>query len=426
MARVRDRGRRTVVSIAVAIVALSAVPALADPDDTAERLEDARRSLEDARGELGATERALSEARDDLAAIDGTLELRTAELRALEADLAEAEAAHAETVERLAAATARVREAADELDALVEVERDHIARLEERAASTYKRGAGSSGAMLTALLGVSDLHDLSVGYRAVRAVLDDDRALVDRTRDLKYEAVEHRAELAGLRAEQQDEEAAARAAKEDVLVLVARHEDLVATVERGRAERAAILRRIEQDHRLQAQLVRQLDEKVATLTVELAAQLGRAEDVRWEDLDVDAPMPSWGPLLPERGHRWASAIDQAARAAGVDPRLLAALVWSESGFHPDAVSHAGAIGLTQLMPGTAAMLGLDPWHPLQNVAGGATYLRAQLATFAQVDLALAAYNAGPGAVAAHGGVPPFAETQLYVLTVLERYEDLTR
>lgn len=426
MPRVRDRGRRSVVTIVIAIVALGAVPALAEPDDTAEQLEDTRRGLEEARGELDSTERALSDARADLAAIDRTLAARTAELRALEGELEAAEAAHAETVDRLAAITTRVREAADELEALVEEERDHLARLEERAASTYMRGAGSSGAMLTTLLGVSDLHDLSVGYRAVRAVLDDDRALVDRTRELKYEAVEHRAELASLRAEQQDEEAAARAAKQAVEALVARHEDLVAAVEEERAERAAILRRIEDDHAMQAALVGRLDAKVTELTAELAAQLRRAQEVRWEDLDVDGPMPAWGPLLAERGHRWAPAIDQAAQAAGVDPRLFAALVWSESAFRPDAVSHAGAIGLAQLMPTTAAALGVDPWHPLQNLAGGATYLRAQLATFERVDLALAAYNAGPGAVAAHGGVPPYAETQLYVLTVLERYERLTR
>jgi hypothetical protein len=130
--------------------------------------------------------------------------------------------------------------------------------------------------------------------------------------------------------------------------------------------------------------------------------------------------------LPQGAQHWEQAVNRAAQEAGIDAGLLAALIQAESGFNPNARSHAGAIGLAQLMPGTAAMLGVDPWDPLQNLAGGATYLAAQLATFGSVELALAAYNAGPGAVESYGGVPPFAETQLYILTVLERYEYLSR
>jgi soluble lytic murein transglycosylase-like protein len=105
----------------------------------------------------------------------------------------------------------------------------------------------------------------------------------------------------------------------------------------------------------------------------------------------------------------------------LDPRLFAALVWTESAFNPAAVSHAGAIGLAQLMPGTAAGLGVDPWDPVQNLDGGARYLRAQLDAFGSVDLALAAYNAGPNAVSRYGGIPPYVETQFYVLRVLGHY-----
>ena len=89
------------------------------------------------------------------------------------------------------------------------------------------------------------------------------------------------------------------------------------------------------------------------------------------------------------------------------------------------MSHAGAIGLSQLMPGTAAGLGVDPWDPVQNMVGGARYLRAQLERFGSADLALAAYNAGPGRVESAGRtVPQITETQVYVLRVLERYESL--
>jgi soluble lytic murein transglycosylase-like protein len=112
-------------------------------------------------------------------------------------------------------------------------------------------------------------------------------------------------------------------------------------------------------------------------------------------------------------------IDAAAAKNGIDPALLRALVRQESGFDPAARSGAGATGLTQLMPGTAASLGVDPTDPAQALDGGARYLRQQLDRFGGDErLALAAYNAGPGAVARHGGVPPYAETQRYVEKVL--------
>lgn len=112
-------------------------------------------------------------------------------------------------------------------------------------------------------------------------------------------------------------------------------------------------------------------------------------------------------------------IEAAAAKHGIDPALLRALVRQESGFDPAARSSAGATGLTQLMPGTAASLGVDPTDPVQALEGGARYLRQQLDRFGGDErLALAAYNAGPGAVARFGGVPPYAETQAYVEKVL--------
>jgi soluble lytic murein transglycosylase-like protein len=115
-------------------------------------------------------------------------------------------------------------------------------------------------------------------------------------------------------------------------------------------------------------------------------------------------------------------IDAAAASNGIDPALLKGLVEQESGFNPGARSGAGALGLTQLMPGTAASLGVtDPLDPVQSLQGGARYLRQQLDRFGGDErLALAAYNAGPGAVARYGGVPPYAETQGYVTNVLAK------
>ena len=117
-------------------------------------------------------------------------------------------------------------------------------------------------------------------------------------------------------------------------------------------------------------------------------------------------------------------IAYAARRYGVDPALLDALAWQESRYNHNARSHAGAIGVMQLMPGTARNLGVsDPTNLSQNVLGGAAYLRMQLEEFGNnVPLALAAYNAGPGAVKKHGGIPPYRETQDYVRKILHRLE----
>jgi hypothetical protein len=102
---------------------------------------------------------------------------------------------------------------------------------------------------------------------------------------------------------------------------------------------------------------------------------------------------------------------------GVDPELLLRMMYQESRGRANAVSPKGARGLMQLMPGTAEMLGVDPDDPLQNVRGGARYLRMMLDEFGTVPLALAAYNAGPGNVRKYDGVPPFEETRNYVATI---------
>lgn len=108
----------------------------------------------------------------------------------------------------------------------------------------------------------------------------------------------------------------------------------------------------------------------------------------------------------------------AARKHGVPEDLFLRLVQQESGWNPGAVSHAGATGLAQLMPGTAAKLGVDPTDPHENLDGGARYLKMMFDRFGSWRLALAAYNAGPMAVEKHGGIPPYAETKNYVKAIL--------
>ena len=118
----------------------------------------------------------------------------------------------------------------------------------------------------------------------------------------------------------------------------------------------------------------------------------------------------------------ARMIHYAAQKYGVDPKLVSAVAEVESGGHQDAVSPAGAVGVMQLMPETAAGLGVDPYRMESNVEGGAKYLREMLDTFdGDVKKAVAAYNAGPNAVKAYGGVPPYAETENYVSSVLDIY-----
>ena len=134
---------------------------------------------------------------------------------------------------------------------------------------------------------------------------------------------------------------------------------------------------------------------------------------------------SWASLLPAAGQQYLASFTSAATQTGVDARLLAAVAWTESGFNASAVSSAGAQGLMQIMPTTAKGLGVDPRDPAQAVTGAARYLAENLQKFeGRTDLALAAYNAGPGAVRKYGGIPPYAETQQYVSKVLDRYATL--
>jgi soluble lytic murein transglycosylase-like protein len=155
---------------------------------------------------------------------------------------------------------------------------------------------------------------------------------------------------------------------------------------------------------------------------------------RVQIVDVDRVPDSIRRVLPSHGASSAvrSTVDGATpysnlfQAAGarydVDPELLALVAQKESGFNPSAVSSAGARGLMQLMPATARSLGVaDPFDPAQAIDGAARLLRGHLDAFGNVPEALAAYNAGGGAVRKYGGVPPYAETQRYVQWITDRY-----
>jgi soluble lytic murein transglycosylase-like protein len=133
-----------------------------------------------------------------------------------------------------------------------------------------------------------------------------------------------------------------------------------------------------------------------------------------------ARSPAGGPALA--GVPYADLFTRAGNRYGVDPSILAAMASQESGFNAGAVSAAGAQGLMQFMPATAQGLGVNPLDPASAVDGAARYLSSLKQQFGTTDLALAAYNAGPGAVSRYGGIPPFAETQNYVSAVTRRAE----
>jgi soluble lytic murein transglycosylase-like protein len=145
-----------------------------------------------------------------------------------------------------------------------------------------------------------------------------------------------------------------------------------------------------------------------------------------EDFVATPPAPSV-PVVPglKVSPSPQKLLDSAARKYGLPPEFLRSVAAVESGYRPDAVSAKGAIGIMQLMPATAAKLNADPGNPEQNVDAGARHLRELLLKYdGGVYRALAAYNAGSGAVERYNGIPPYRETQLYVQRVVELYRKL--
>jgi soluble lytic murein transglycosylase-like protein len=148
---------------------------------------------------------------------------------------------------------------------------------------------------------------------------------------------------------------------------------------------------------------------------------GRASEQYTNSVRLQPPRTDGLSAVPQYAGSYRGPFLETARAAavrhGVPADLFLRLIQQESGWNPSAKSNKGALGLAQLMPGTARALGVNPLNPEQNLEGGARYLRAQFEKFGNWRLALAAYNAGPGAVSQYQGVPPFAETQNYVRVI---------
>ncbi|QYU70000.1 lytic transglycosylase domain-containing protein [Leptolyngbya sp. 15MV] len=150
------------------------------------------------------------------------------------------------------------------------------------------------------------------------------------------------------------------------------------------------------------------------------------------ELGADYAVPMQAYADPERHAAlvpltYSAKVRELAARFDLSPALIEALVWQESRWRANAVSHAGARGLAQLMPGTARELGVNADDPFDNLEGGARYLREQLDRFdGDLERALAAYNAGPGRVERAGGIPRIRETQLYVAAILGRLASHSR
>lgn len=418
--RAQRRRRPLAVCIAASLLVVSAGAASGAPPDD---VDSARDQLAAASRDLDEVAAAIREVGDAVAASDERLRAATTSLSQVRAQLVDAAetAEAASEVER--AAAAELADASSLLADLGDRHREGRDLLAEQAVAAYKHGGDvTAGRLISGMVRAGDLHEVAVARDVIGRVLTDQRDAVDADIALTRATAEASSTVGDTRRRALDAARVAATERRRVEDLVAEQELLVATVEQEAATRRETLARLEADATARAVLVRDLEARVAAM--ELAAVSVRVP-VR-VDLALDGPPPSWAVGLPPAGRPWAATVDAVAASEGIDGRLLAALVWTESNFQPDAVSHAGAYGMAQLMPGTARGLGVDPRDPVANLTGGARYLRHQLDAFGRVDLALAAYNAGPGRVRSAGNaVPNIVETQLYVVRVLDRYEKLS-
>ncbi len=426
------RPLRTLV-VGVALLGLAGSSVAAQELEEAEReVEELRDEFTDAVSSLEELGAAIDRAERELIAAQGRLRAANEALAGLEAEIEEAQAAVAAAEARYKEAVAEVEtaevEVAEALDRLQEADD----RLHRRAIEVYKYGAGhQQQALVTGVVGSADWHEVAVTTSAIERIVGNDKELILAAEAAREEALEAEEAAVQARAHAADLEAEAQAEAAELQVLVEEQREAVEAVEAEQRRREAILRSFEEDQELMAELAARLEGEIATaranaerIRQEEAAAREAAAEAGEDPPDLPSDL-SWASKLPGAGPQWAPAINEAALRYGLDPRLFAALVWSESGFNPNAVSHAGAIGLAQLMPGTAAMLGVDPWNPEQNLDGGSRYLKMRIDQFGSIELGLAAYNAGATRVQEAGpGIPNIAETQFYVFIVMQRYNEL--
>jgi len=418
---------------------ITATPALANAE-----LDQAERERAQVEERLEEVQRRLEQISAEIAEINDRLNLATSELRSIRNDLllaeegiAEAEADEAIALELIEIADTRLAELEAELAFTIE-------RLQRRIVQTFKHGRPASlDIVMRGTVGALDLHEIAVTRATVERITDDDRRLVSSIEDLAAEQEEliAAATAARVAAVTARDEAVRQRAR--IATLEEDQRRVVATIRADQVRRQAVFDELESDRAALAALAAMLAERIRAL------QLGVGNVILPVGTSVSG-VPSWASRLPAHGQPYAALIHQVSASEGLDGRLMAALIWTESSFRPSAVSRVGAAGLSQLMPGTARSLGLrvdssvdQRFDPEANIRAGARYIRRHIVNYSSVELGLAAYNAGSSRVAqcrlgnptpwqnpctnqtSLGGIPPFTETQLYVggsRGVLARYQ----
>ncbi|CAN5275415.1 hypothetical protein BH20ACT9_BH20ACT9_16010 [soil metagenome] len=419
------------VAVAALAAALLVPLAPAATAGTASWLRRSRVDLRGARAHMAAVDHDVRAMQRALAAADTRLAISTDRLVGLQARLASTEGAYRRARGRAVLVRYRMAIVNGQLGAARQRLGRHRRSLARHVDGLY-RFAGDGGRMLSTLAGADDLREFTTGVSYLGSALRVDRRLLGGDVELTHMVVRARRRMTALRRVQVIEQSLLGRSRDNLRLLAGRQRELTAEIRRLVRARRRALAALHADRAHAAVLVRLLETVTARLADQLRRDQLRAQRrappapavVPLAPLPLSGPPPAWTGSLPEDGRAWAPAIEAAARRYGVDGRLLAALVWAESAFQPAARSSAGAIGLAQLMPQTAAGLGVDPAVPGQNLQGGARYLSEQLRRFGSTELALAAYNAGPTAVQEAGGVPNIAETQAYVVRVLTLYEQL--
>jgi soluble lytic murein transglycosylase-like protein len=410
----------------VACVALLAPVAGASPPASADELTQRRSELDDVVRSMDDIVAQLDAIADEIEAIDRRLGAATSELRRIRDDLAQAEDGIALAQEDEAEALALLE--ASEVR-LGEVEVELLAarsRLQNRLVQTFKYGRTSSADLvMRGTVGALDLHEMAVNLHTVGRMTDDDRNLIGLMETLAAEQRDLIEQATAARVAAVAARDAATRQRDRIAVLEAEQRSVVSAIDADRRRRQDVFKRLEADKQALAALAAAITEQIRRLELQNLSVLMPVGG-------VFVGVPSWAGRLPASGQPYSALIASAAATQGVDGRLLAALTWSESAFRPNAVSRAGAAGMTQLMPGTARGLGLrvdgevdQRFDPEINLNAGARYLRQQIVRFGSVQLGLAAYNAGPGNVVRYGGIPPFSETQFYVYIVLRRFEHIS-
>lgn len=332
------------------------------------------------------------------------------QVRRLDLDAEAAVAAQESARRRGEAIAVRVGEAEQRL---TEVERVLAERRDARAARAvqlYKRGMGGGGPDILGSLAAAEAGRFTDGLAYLEALFVADAARQEDVEAVIAVAEAARVRLIGLREDARMQEQVAGEAAALAEGVRSEQAQVAAAAGAQQSRRSELLGTLEADLAARDALVRRLESSSGTLGLRVGADAG----------------DEWIARLPDAGQAWGEEIIVAAGAAPIDPRLLAAVAWTESNFRPSVVSSAGAVGLCQLLPSTAELLDVDPYDPEDNLLGGARYLRQLLDRYpGRPELAIAAYNAGPGRVDAAGAIPAIPETQAYVARVLGRYGELS-